>query len=367
MRVPFFDLTKQYALIRPEVDLALRQVFDNGRFVGGAPVATFEAHLGQALGGPHVLGVGNGTDALLIALKAFDLQPADEVITPAWSWISSAETITHAGGTPVFADVDDYFTLAADSVASKITNRTRGVVVVHLYGQAADLGRISALCQQHKLFLIEDCAQAHLTSYQNKCVGTFGDFGAFSFYPTKNLGAYGDAGALVTNHGHLAEQARRLANHGGLTKNEHLLEGLNSRLDTLQAALLGAKLPHLKKWNQQRLRHAEHYMQLLTGVGDLVLPKQRPDTQHTFHLFVIRTRQREGLRQFLAEHEIETMIHYPQALPFVPAYAGRKHSAADFPVATLLPDEVLSLPVYPELTNEQVDWVCEHVKKFFRQ
>ena len=367
MRVPFFELKKQYTLIRTEVDGAIQEVIEGGNFVGGGPVKDFEASWGRALGSKFVLGVGNGTDALLVALKSFNLKDGDEVITPAWSWISSAESITHAGGTPVFADVDQFFTLSPEDVAAKINARTRGMVVVHLYGQAAALDRLRALCEQHQLFLIEDCAQAHLTTYHQKCVGTFGDFGAFSFYPTKNLGAYGDAGALVTDHAERALLAKRLANHGGVTKDEHLLQGLNSRLDTLQAALLNAKLPHLPKWNEQRVRHAERYINALTGVGDLVLPQQRPATQHTFHLFVVRTLQRDGLRQFLEFHDIETMVHYPQALPFLPAFQPRRYSESDFPLAAQLQKEVLSLPVYPELTDEQVDWVCTCIKNFFKR
>jgi dTDP-4-amino-4,6-dideoxygalactose transaminase len=366
MTVTFVDLKLQYARLKSEVDSSINAILSGGNYIGGQAVAQFEKAFADQLKVPHVIGVGNGTDAIFIALKSVGIGAGDEVITPAWSWISSAETITLAGARPVFADVDEYFTLDVNDLVRKISSRTKAVVAVNLYGQAADLSRIRALCDQHKLFLIEDCAQAHFSSLKGKLAGTWGDINAFSFYPTKNLGAYGDAGAVVTASSVLAEKARRYANHGGLTKNDHAFEGINSRLDPIQAAVLTVKLKYIHQWNASRLENARFYSQQLVGIGDLILPMVRPDSNPTFHLYVICSRHRESLRQYLLERGIETQIHYPTALPFEPAYQHLAHNVSDFPRAFQLQSEVLSLPIYPELEKAQLQYVCDQIKSFFK-
>ncbi len=367
MNVPFVDLKTQYLNIKSEVDVAVQSVFENGVFVGGFFVSEFEKSFAETYGVNQCIGVGNGTDALFLILKALGISEGDEVITPAHSWISTSETISLAGATPVFADVDNrHYTITPENVQSKINSKTKAVIVVHLYGQAAPIKEIAELCKKYNLFLIEDCSQAHLTEEGNQLVGKFGAAGAFSFYPTKNLGAYGDAGCVLTSNSDLAIKIRRLANHGGLSKDEHLMEGSNSRLDSLQAAFLSVKLKYLNDWTDKRIQNASVYYSLLKDVKGIVLPYVRPDTRHTFHLFVIKAKKRNELKLFLETNDIQTMIHYPTALPFEPAYKHLKHSVEDFPVAFELSQEILSLPIYPELSAEQIAFVCEKIKEFYR-
>jgi len=364
MRVPFVDLTAQYQSIRADVDSAIRRVVHSGTFIKSEPVTEFEKAWANAVGCAHAIGVGNGTDALFAILKSLNLGDGDEVITPAWSWISSAETISLAGARPVFADVCPLsFTLHPEDVARKISSRTKAIIVVHLYGHVADMSALVALAKKHELHLFEDCAQAHLSFGSGFTAGQRGIASAFSFYPTKNLGALGDAGAILTNDTDLALRIRRFANHGGLTKDEHLFEGINSRLDSLQASILLAKLSHLPAWNAQRRKHAAHYHARLSRIAAIQLPTI-PEG-HTVHLFVIRCRQRNDLQAFLRLQGIDTQVHYPLALPFEPAYASAHFTAAHFPVAAALQHTVLSLPVYPELSEAQIDYVCDGIERFY--
>lgn len=364
--IPFVDLRVQYESIQSEIDQALKDVFTNAQFIGGEPVKKFEKEFAETLGVSHCIGTGNGTDSLFLILKALGIGPGDEVITPAFSCIPSAECITHAGATVVFADVDDqYYTLDPADVERKITSKTKAIIAVHLYGQAAPVIQLKALCDNHKILLVEDCAQAHLSKESGNTVGTTGMASAFSFYPTKNLGAYGDAGCVATQDNYLAEKIRRFANHGALTKNDHAFEGINSRLDTLQASVLSVKLKHLQQWNQQRQEIAERYGSLLKNHSNIVLPAVRKGSIHTFHIYAIRTKKRDALKQFLSEQGIETLVHYPQGLPFTQAYRHKNHSSTDFPVTAVLQNEVLSLPVYPGLTIPQVTTVAENIKNYF--
>lgn len=366
MKVPFFDLTAQYASIKNDIDAAIHSVVEGGYFVGGNPVKEFEATFATQCESRYCIGIGNATDGLFIALKALGVKPGDEVITPAWSWISTAEVISLAGAKPVFVDVDPrYFTISIEAVQAKITSKTKALMVVHLYGQMVDIEPIVNLCQERGIKLIEDCSHAHLATRNGRIAGTSGDCGVFSFFPTKNLGAYGDAGCVITDSEPLAENIRRWANHGGLIKDEHLFEGTNSRLDTLQAAILKAKLPHLSKWNSTRRQHAAYYHQLLGDLEELTLPETRPGCLHIFHQYVIQTNKRDALQKYLAHAEIQTLIHYPKAIPFEPAYQHLNFSAHDFPVSSTLQDVVLSLPIFPELTQGQIEYVCDHIQKFY--
>ena len=366
MNVPFADLGTQYKRLKREIDKSISELIESGNFIGGKPVKDFEQDFASLCQVKNCIAIGNGTDGLFISLKALGIGPGDEVITPAWSWISTSEVITLTGATPVFADVDSkHFTITQKNIKDKITPRTKAVIIVHLYGQVAEVNAIKALCNASNLFLIEDCSQAHLSSEQGVMAGSTGDCGVFSFYPTKNLGAFGDAGCVITNQDQLAEKIRRLANHGGLSKDDHLIEGFNSRMDTMQAAILHVKLRYLQEWNARRIKNAKLYFENLLGIGALSLPEVRKNTVHTFHLFVIRVEQRDDLKSFLESKGVQTMIHYPKALPFVPAYDYLSHSMDDFPVSAQLQRKVLSLPIAPEISEEQIHYVCRMIKVFY--
>jgi len=366
MRVPFVDLKLHYQNLKEEIDRAIDGVFDGGQFIGGSAGAQFESDFSKLHSVSHCIGTGNGTDALFVSLKMLGVGSGDEVITPALSWISSVETISMTGAKPVFADVDlETYTIDVRQIESKITPNTKGIIAVHLYGQAACVAEIQKLCKKNNLFLIEDCAQAHLTEENAKLVGTIGDAGAFSFYPTKNLGAFGDAGCIITNNDRLADRMRLFANHGGLGKHE--MEGINSRLDSIQAAILSVKCKYISEWTTRRIYLASVYANLLGDVSEIALPIARKNTRHTYHLFVIRTQERDQLQEYLSGHGIQTRIHYPEALPFLPAYKQHGYKRGDFPVAEKCASEVLSLPMFPELTEQQIEYVCGKIKEFFRK
>ncbi len=364
MKVPFVDLHAQYLTIKPDIDRAIAEVIAGSSYIRGPHVDAFEKAWAQVAGLKHCVSCANGTDALYIVMRGLGLKPGDEVITTAHSWISTTETITQAGGRVVFCDTDaETFTIDAAQIESRITPRTVGIIPVHLYGQSADMESIMAIARKHKLWVIEDCAQAHLARYQGQLVGTFGNAATFSFYPGKNLGAYGDAGCLVTNDDKLADWTATYARHGG--KGDHLIEGINSRLDGLQAAVLEVKLPHLQKWTEARRRVARRYDELLRGVGDIVTPAVAKGRDHVYHLYVIRTGKRDALKKHLAEQGIATVLNYPKALPFYPAYAYLGHTPKDFPQAYANQSRILSLPIYPEITDEMIEYVAGQIKKYF--
>jgi len=364
MKIPFVDLHAQYLTIKPAIDAAIADVIANSAYIRGPHVDQFEKLWAEAVGVKHCVSCANGTDALYVVMRGLGIQPGDEVITTAHSWISTTETITQAGGKVVFTDTEkDTFNINAALIEAKITPRTVGIIPVHLYGQPANMEVIMAIAKKHKLWVIEDCAQSHLARFKGQQVGTFGNAATFSFYPGKNLGAYGDAGGLVTNDDKLAEWCATYARHGG--KGEHMMEGINSRLDGLQAAILNVKVPHLQKWTETRRKVAARYNELLAGVGDLVLPKVAADRDHVYHLYVIRTEKRDALKKFLGEKNIGTVLNYPKALPFYPAYAYLGHTPADFPVAYANQSRILSLPIFPEITEEMQQYVAASIKEFF--
>lgn len=366
MQVPFVDLRAQYLAHKEEFDQALSSVIARTAFVGGEFVEHFEKSYARAYGVEHCISCGNGTDAIYIALRMLGIGPGDEVITTASSWISTSETISQVGAKPVFVDVDDYYLLDPQKVESALTSRTKAIIPVHLYGQAADMTAIGALAQRHGLKVIEDCAQAHFAEWRGRRVGTFGDAATFSFYPGKNLGAWGDGGAIITRDDELASRCRMFSNHGALVKHEHEMEGINSRLDGLQAALLSAKLPHLRTWTSARQRIAAEYNSRLQGVGDLHLPRIRDEASHVFHLYVIRTSHRDSLREYLTERGVHTGIHYPKALPLLKAYEYLRHSAADYPMAARNQGQILSLPMFPELGLDAIEYTVGCIREFFR-
>jgi dTDP-4-amino-4,6-dideoxygalactose transaminase len=364
MKIPFVDLHAQYLGIKPEIDAAIQDVITQSAYIRGPHLEKFEKSWAKTLGMKHCVSCANGTDALYIAMRGLGVKNGDEVITTAHSWIATTETITQAGGRVVFCDTDyDTFNINPALIESKITSRTVGIIPVHLYGQPADIDAIMVIAKKHKLWVIEDCAQSHLARYNGKLVGTFGNAATFSFYPGKNLGAYGDAGCAVTNDDAFADWMATYARHGG--KGEHIMEGINSRLDGLQAAILNVKLPYLAKWTEQRRKVAARYNELLRGSGDVICPKVAPERDHVYHLYVIRTEKRDALKKFLGEKEIGTVLNYPKALPFYPAYAYLGHKNADFPVAFANQSRILSLPIYPEITDAMIRYVADSVKNFF--
>jgi len=364
MKIPFVDLHAQYLTIKPEIDAAIADVIAKSAYIRGPHVEAFEKGWAGVQGSRHCVSCANGTDALYILMRALGVKPGDEVITTAHSWISTSETITQAGAKVVFCDTDyDTFTINPALVASKITPRTVGIIPVHLYGQPCDMDAIMAIAKKHSLWVIEDCAQSHLAKFGGKQVGGFGQAATFSFYPGKNLGAYGDAGCIVTDDDRLADWSATYARHGG--KGEHIMEGINSRLDGLQAAILNVKLPHLAAWTAARRRIAARYDELLRGVGDIVTPAVGAKRDHVYHLYVIRTERREALRARLTAAGISTVLNYPKALPFVPAYAYLGHVPGDFPVAHANQSRILSLPIYPEMTDEMIEFVCSNIAAEF--
>ena len=360
MNIPFVDLHAQYLGIKHEIDEAIASVIRESAFIRSRFVTDFEQQFAKAVGVKHCVSCANGTDAIYILMQGLGIRPGDEVITTAHSWISTSETITQAGGNVVFCDTDAAtFTIDPAQIESKITPRTVGIIPVHLYGQPADMDPILEIARRRGLWVIEDCAQAHMAEYKGRNVGTMGTAASFSFYPGKNLGAMGDAGALVTNDGKLAAWCDLYARHGG--KGEHTIEGINSRLDGLQAAVLSAKLPHLGRWTEGRRRVAARYDALLSASTAVRVPQAACDRKHVYHLYVIRTENRDALQQHLSRSGVATMLNYPKALPYYPAYARLNHSPSDFPNAFHNQSRILSIPIYPEMTEEMVQHVAAAV------
>ena len=369
MHIPFVDLKAQYRAHKSEIDAAIAAVIDGTAFIRGKFVADFEKAYAEKYGAKHCVSCGNGTDAIFITLKMLGVGAGDEVITTSNSWIASSETITMTGARVVFVDVeDDCYDLDATKIEAAITPRTKAILPVHLLGQPAQMDVIMDIAQRHGLHVVEDCAQAHFATFGGRRVGTIGIAGTFSFYPGKNLGAYGDAGAIITDDDALAEKVRMFANHGAdrVNKHEHLMEGVCSRLDGLQAAILSAKLPHIDAWTSARQERAAKYDELLGGVAEVVTPKVRAGATHVFHNYVLRAQRRDELQTFLKENGVETTRHYPVPLPFLKAYEYLGHTSADFPVVTKHSREIISLPVYPELTGDQQCYVVEKIKEFFK-
>ena len=365
MPVPFADLQLQYQTIKSEIDEAIASVIRDSSFIRGPHVDRFEREFADVVEVKHCVSCANGTDAIWLALKALKVKPGDEVITTAHSWISTSAMITHAGANVVFVDTDGVtFTIDPAAIEAAITPRTVGIIPVHLYGQPADMDAIMAIANRHKLWVIEDCAQAHLARYKGQQIGTFGNIATYSFYPGKNLGAMGDAGAVVTNDAMLAEHMIMLARHGGLVKHRHQIEGINSRLDGMQAAVLLAKLPHLPNWTEARQEAAKVYDAGLNQIEEVTVPAVGADRTHVYHLYTIRHRRRDALAAHLNANGVQTAINYPTALPFLAAYSRYEHKPAEFPNAFADQGRILSLPMFAEITPEQQDEVIRLVRDF---
>ncbi|NIH03335.1 DegT/DnrJ/EryC1/StrS family aminotransferase [Providencia rettgeri] len=362
----FNDLYSHYKSIKTEIDHAIQDVLENTSFVRGPHVEAFEKNYAKLMQAKYCVSCANGTDSLYIAIKALGLKEGQEVIAPAHSWISTTEVITQAGGKVIFCDTElDTFTIDPKKIESKITDKTVGIIPVHLYGQSANMTEIMAIAKKYSLWVIEDCAQAHLATHKNKLVGTFGDIASFSFYPGKNLGAMGDAGAVTTNNEQLAKQMAKFARHGGLIKGIHEIEGINSRLDGLQAAILNVKLKYLKKWTQKRQQIATRYTELLSDIKEVICPQISSDNEHVWHLYVIQAKNRNMLAEYLKKEKIQTSINYPIALPFLQAYSRLGHEYNDFPNAYKNQDRILSLPIYPEMPDECIIQVCNKIREFY--
>jgi dTDP-4-amino-4,6-dideoxygalactose transaminase len=363
--IPFVDLHAQYLGIKSEIDEVIADVIQKSLFVRGPYVEKFEQMFSAIMERKYCVSCANGTDSLYIAMIALGVKPGDEVIAPAHSWISTTETITQAGGEVVFCDTEvDTFTIDPKAIEAKITSKTVGIIPVHLFGQSADMDQIMAIAKKHNLWVLEDCAQAHLARYKGQLVGTFGNAASFSFYPGKNLGAMGDAGAIVTNDQALADKMAMFARHGGLKKGDHQIEGINSRLDGIQAAILSVKLPHLAEWTRLRQERALRYSKLLSAVNGVTIPELAANREHVWHLYVIKHEDRNGLAEYLNKKAIQTVVNYPIALPFLPAYRRLGHRPEDFPSAYRNQSRIISLPLYPEISDYTQEIVVGAIKDF---
>lgn len=363
--IKFLDLKSQYQIIKEDINTAIHRVLDTSAFIGGDEIKKLEKDFAAFQNADHCIGVANGTDALEIAIEALDLPKESEIIVPANSFIASSEAVTRAGHRVVFCDCDPHnYTISTPSLQSKINAKTKAIIAVHLYGHPCDMEALLRIAEEHDLKIIEDCAQAHGAEFEGRRIGAIGDMGTFSFYPGKNLGAYGDGGAIVTNDSVLAKKCKMIANHGRIEKYNHEFEGRNSRLDNLQAAILNVKLKHLENWTEQRIKIADYYLTNLNGIEKLILPKREEWARQVYHLFVIRTEERDALREFLSDKGIQTGIHYPIALPKLAAYRHLNNFGEEFN-ANLFDEHLLSLPIGEHLTLDDISVVVNAIKEFY--
>ena len=367
MKVPFLDLKAQYASIHNEITAALRQVFESASFAGGPFVERFEKEFASFCGCKFAVGVGSGTAALWMALLALGVRRGDEVITVPNTFIATCEAISFCGATPVFVDIDEAtYNMDPDLLEDAITPKTRVVIPVHLYGQMADMDRIMEIARAHGLLVIEDACQAHGAEYKSRRAGTIGDVGCFSFYPGKNLGAYGEAGAIVTNNSELAEKLRMFRDHGQAKKYCHSVVGWNGRMDGIQAAVLSVKLKYLAAWNEARRRNAQLYNELLANTDGLIIPTEADYARHIYHIYAIRAENRDALMGALAQKDIACGIHYPLPIHLQQAYRFLGYSKSSFPVAERCAQETVSLPMFAELKPGQIEKVCQEIRSFLR-
>ncbi len=363
MKVAFNDFKREYEAHSAAIKGAVERVLASGYFILGPEVKRFEEAFGKYIGSKHAIGVANGLEALQISLMALDIGPGDEVITTSLSAVATALAIRAVGATPVFADIDEYFHLDPAAIERKITSRTKAIIPVHLYGQPTDMKKILAIAKKHKLQVIEDCAQAHGAAYEGKKVGSFGCLGCFSFYPTKNLGGFGDGGAIVTDDAILAEKCRMIRNYGQKTRYEHEMYGINSRLDELQAAILSEKLKYLDIDNARRKEIAGIYRTKIGSIEEVTLPKTRAGTEHAYHLFVIEIERRDELQKYLKEKGVDALIHYP--IPIHKQKCFSEYDKVKLPTTESKVGRILSLPIHPYLTDAEVEFVCAEIESFF--
>ncbi|GAA0890994.1 DegT/DnrJ/EryC1/StrS family aminotransferase [Fulvivirga kasyanovii] len=364
MKVPFFDLKRQYDHLRNDVNAAVHEVLNGGSFIGGKEVEGFESSFAEYTQTSHCIACGNGTDALELALRALDIGPGDEVIIPAFTFVGDAEVISLVGATVVLVDIlSTEYTLDPSKLEAAINDKTKAIICTHLYGLPCRMDQIMTIAKKHGIKVVEDCAQAHGASLAGKPVGSLGDIAAFSFYPTKNLGAYGDAGAIVTNNDRLAEKVRLLANHGQISKNEHIVVGRNSRMDVMQATVLNVKLKYLDEWNRRRRQTAQIYSQELQSKS-IIKPQVYENAYHVYHLYVVRSNNRNALQGYLKTQGVVTEIHYPKAIHQLEAFRHLQVTDKQYPVAEEIAASVLSLPVFPELKEDEIRWVVRSLNYF---
>ena len=362
--VPLFDLKTQYQSIRAEIHAALESVLDNAHYILGPEVAAFEEDFAAFCQVRHAVGVNNGTNAIQLALLAAGIGPGDEVITVSHTFIATVAAVRYTGATPVLVDVDPHsLTIDVSLIEDAITPRTRAILPVHLYGQPAEMDAILEIARRHSLKVIEDCAQAHGALYRGKPVGSIGDFGCFSFYPSKNLGACGEGGMVVTNNDQAADTLRMLRDWGCRTRNHHEIQAFNMRLEGLQGAILAVKLRYLEQWNNQRRACAEYYRECLAGC-DLQLPVELPGRRHVYHLYAVRSENRDDLQAHLLSRGVQSGIHYPTPVHLQPAHRDLGYKRGDLPVSERAARTVLSLPMFPELTHQQQDEVISAIGSF---
>ena len=365
--IPQFDLSAQYAAVGAEIRTAIDRVLSSQQFVLGREGAAFEEEIAVLCGVAHGVGVASGTDALILALRACGVRAGDEVLLPTYTFVATGSAVSALGAKPVFVDIrPETYNLDPSELERRVTSRTRAIIAVHLYGLAADMDPILAFAKSRKLRLIEDCAQAIGALYKRRRAGSFGDAACFSFYPTKNLAAYGDAGMIVSNSAELAAHLGTLRNHGQTAKYQSSEPGWNSRLDEIQAAVLRVKLRHLAEWQGTRRSHAAEYARLLRQVPGIMPPHEPEGLEHVYHQYTIRTEQRDALQRHLAARRIGTTVYYPYPLHLQPLYAHVGHRAGDFPHAERAAQEVLSLPMYPELRKDQIAHVVEAIAEFMK-
>lgn len=368
MKVPFIDLQKQYISIQDEVDAAIGEIVRNSNFTLGESVSTFEKSFARFCGTKYARGVASGTAALHLSLLALGIRRGDEVITVPNSFIATADAIVYTGATPVFVDIDPAtYTLNPSAIESAITPRTKAILVVHLYGHAADMDAIQCVANKHGLVVFEDACQAHGTEYKGKHVGRFGAVAAFSFYPSKNLGAYGEAGCVVTDRAVAAQKIEMLRNHGQKKKYHHEIIGYNYLMDSIHASILSVKLRYLHQWITARRKHAALYNVLLSGIADIACPYEAPFTKHSYHLYVVRVprRIRDSLYDHLRKNGIDPGIHYPIPIHLQQSYSFCNIKRGTYPVTEQYAEEIISLPIFPELTEEQIHYVVEKIRRFF--
>ncbi|MFC1613119.1 DegT/DnrJ/EryC1/StrS family aminotransferase [Patescibacteria group bacterium] len=368
MKIPFVDLKTQYISIKNDIDSAIKSVILDTAFIGGTNnhyVKIFEEQFASYLKINYCISCANGTDALEILLRAYGISEGDEVIVPALTWISTSEAVNLVGAKPVFVDIlPNYYTINPAKIEEKINKKTKAIIPVHLYGMPAEMDEIISIAKKYKLIVIEDCAQAHGAEYKGQKVGTIGHAGSFSFYPGKNLGAYGDSGCMVTNDKNIADRARMITNHGQIKKHEHQIIGRNSRMDGIQAAILIVKLAYLNQWIKNRINNARFYDKYFFE-SKIETPSTPEYSKHAFHLYVIQTDYRNKINSLLKKNQIATGIHYPTPLPFLKVYSHNNYIPSDFPVAYEASNKILSLPMFPELEEAQIKYITDVIKSYF--
>lgn len=368
MPVPFFDIKRQNERLKKELDAAIAKVISSGRFILGQNVSSLEKEIAAYCGVKYAVGVASGTDALHLALRACGIKEGDEVITSPFSFVATAEAIAYCGATPVFVDIEPKtFNIDATKIEERLTKKTKAILPVHLYGQACAMDKIMSIAKKHNLAVIEDCAQATGAEYQGKKVGALGDAGCFSFFPTKNLGCFGDGGMIVSNNEKIAQEVMVLRGHGSRKAYHHDLIGYNSRLDELQAAILRIKLPFLDGFIRARRENAALYCKYLKNVEQLLVPYESPRGKHTFNQFTIRAKDRDGLFKFLKNKGIGAMVYYPLSLHLQKAFASLGYKPGDFPESEAAQNEALSLPIFPELQPNEIEEVCTAIKEFYKR